>query len=497
MPEIGPPLANLGFLFQISGFFVLPSIAYAFYLNELNAGIALLITALVFLCFGFVLNALCERKNLNLKQSCMLLILFFVFAPLINTIPYLYLQVFNVGIFDQLLNSWFETISASSTTGLTLMGEITVPQSLTLARGINEWVGGVGIVFILLSSFYPSESLFHYAKALSIERITKSYKGSFLMVLSIYSFYTLIFSGVLIVSGLDPFTALHTSLTVFSTTGLTVKSALTFPLLAIVAITVMMLFSAFSFTFHLNLFSSLFSSFSRLDWRGRFRRKKILFMPSLGGAKWKRLLSTELKLYVIILLLSTLAFCYASGVSPFQAFFHIVDFSSSCGLGVVNFDSLGELAKIVLIVVMIIGPMSFSIGGGIRVLRLYILIKALFALPKTFLTGKTPKIELEEDKVETPDFIIHALIVLLFILLSFFVALVLMNYGYTFVDGLVESVSAVTTTGDSPKILSPSFPIFPKFLLGLTMLLGRIEIVPVFIAFSRVKETKKEYYRIV
>jgi len=141
--------------------------------------------------------------------------------------------------------------------------------------------------------------------------------------------------------------------------------------------------------------------------------------------------------------------------------------------------------------------MSFSIGGGIRVLRVFILLKALLALPKTFLTGEASKIKLEEDYIEMPDFIIHLLIILLFILVSFFAALILTNYGYSFVDALVESVSAITTTGDSPKILTPTLHFLPKFLLGVLMLIGRIEIIPIFIAFSRIKEKEIEYYRII
>ena len=487
MVEIGPTLANLGFLFQISGIFVLPSIVYSFYLNELNAAFALLITALVFLCFGFALNALCERKKLNLKQSCALLVLFFVFVPLVNSLPYLYLKIFDGGILDQLLNGWFETMSASSTTGLTLTQGITVPQSLILARGISEWVGGIGVIFIMLSSFYSSESLFCFAKVLGIEKVAKSYKGSFLVVLLIYLIYTIFFSAILITLGLDAFTAFHTTFTVFSTTGLTIVNILKLPILAIIAITVMMLLSALSFTFHLNLFSSICG----LDWKSLFKRKRKMFRDSLSKVNWKKLLSTELKLYVVLLSLFTLGFWYASGLPPLRAFFHIVDFSSSCGLNLVNFEEIGEMGKIILVIVMFIGPMSFSIGGGLRVLRVYILAKALLALPKTFLTGTTPRIKLEKDYVETPDFIIHALIVLLFTIVTFLATLVLLNYGYGLVDALVESVSAITTTGDSPKILTPSFPFIPKVLLILLMLAGRIEIIPIFIAFSRVEEKKR------
>lgn len=493
MAEVKPILANLGFLFQISGVFILPSIIYAFYLTELSTAIALLINALIYLCIGFLLNALCERKKLNLKQSCALLVLFYIFVPLINSIPYLYLKIFEGSVLDQLLNGWFETVSASSTTGLTLLEGVTVPKSLTLARGMSEWVGGIGIIFILLSSFYPSESLFHYAKALGIGRIAKSYRGSFIVVLIIYAIYTIIFSAILILSGLDVFTAFHTTLTVFSTTGLTIVNVLKLPILAIVTVTVMMLFSAFSFMFHFNLFSSIFKA----DWKNLFKGNWRMFVSSFSKAKWKKLLTRELELYLILLLFFTLAFWYESGLPLQRAFFHVVDMSSSCGLNLVPFNEIGEAGKIILVIIMLVGPMSFSIGGGIRVLRVFILLKALLALPKTFLTGEASKIKLEEDYIEMPDFIIHLLIILLFILVSFFAALILTNYGYSFVDALVESVSAITTTGDSPKILTPTLHFLPKFLLGVLMLIGRIEIIPIFIAFSRIKEKEIEYYRII
>ncbi|MFX0067368.1 MAG: potassium transporter TrkG [Candidatus Hermodarchaeota archaeon] len=470
----------------------MPSIFYAFFRNEINAATALLITAVVFLCLGFILNALCERKTVNFKQSCALLVLFYLVITIINSIPYLYLGIFDGNLLDQFFNSWFETVSASSTSGLTLLDGVIVPKSLVLARGISEWVGGIGLIFILLSSFYPSESLFHYAKVLGIEKIAKSYRGSFLVVLVIYVVYTIIFSGILILSGVDVFTAFHTTFTIFSTTGLTIVNVLNLPILAIVAVTVMMLFSAFSFTFHLNLISSL----TKMDWKNFIKGNWRMFISSLSKVNLKKLLPMELKIYLLFLLLFTIAFWYETGVPLLRSFFHITDFSSSCGLNLINFNEITEMGKIILIIAMFVGPMSFSVGGGIRVLRVYVLFKAIRDLPKTFLRGETSKIKLEEDYIEMPDFVLHLLIIVLFIVFSFFAAVFLCNYGYSFVDALVESVSAITTTGDSPKILTPTHPFSLKFLLTLLMFLGRIEIIPVFIAFSRVKETKKkEYYR--
>jgi len=486
-------LANLGFLLQISGIFTLPAIAYALYTNESNALIALLITAIVFLCMGFALNALCERKNLNLRQSCALLALFYVVVTLINCIPYFYLHIFQGSILEQLSNSWFETISASSTTGLTLMEGMTVPKSLMLARGLSEWVGGLGIVFILLSSFYPSERLDQYSKALGFERLASSYKGTFLIVLIIYVTYTLIFSAFLMVTGLDAFTAFHTVFTVFSTTGLTVVSVSSMPVASIVVITFMMLSSAFSFVFHFKLLSFI----AKIDWRRLFSRNRRRFLLSISRIKWKELLSLELKCYLVLLAFLTFALWGVSGVNPLQSFYHVVDFSSSCGLNVVNFQEIGEAGKMILVATMFIGPMSFSIGGGIRVLRAYVLGKSLVTLPKTFLTGKIPKIKLEGDDIQLQDILIQLLTIALFALLAVGAAWILTNYGYSFGDAMVESVSAVTTTGDSPKVLTPAFPIIPKLVLMMLMFLGRIEIIPPFVALTKEEVTKEEYYQIV
>ena len=461
--KLEPVLANLGFLLQISGFFYLPSIIYAYFLNELNAAVGLSISALIFLFSGFILTFLFETKTLNMKQSCMLLVLYFLIVPLMHCVPYLYLGIFDGSILDQILDSWFETSSAVSTTGLTLLEGTVVPKSVILARGISEWIGGIGIIFILLAFLYPSDALSHYGRVLGIEKIAGDYKVSFLVVLLIYLFYTLIFSAILILLGLDAFTAFHTVLTVFSTTGLTVVNILDLPLPAIIVVTVMMILSAFSFSFHLKLFSFILRKNSRIG------------------------LSREIKLYLVSLSIFTLVFWFATRMNPLRAFFHIADFSASVGLNLVPFGELGDLGKIILVIVMLIGPCSFSIGGGIRIFRVYIVGKVLLSLPQIFLRGEIPEIEIEGKHLGKSDVLIHLLTAFLFILISFFAALILCGYGYSFVDALVESVSAITTTGDSPKVLTPNLPFVPKILIIALMLVGRIEILPAFVAFSNVK----------
>lgn len=409
------------------------------------------------------------------------MVLFYIFVTLINCIPYIDLNIFQGNILEQLLNSWFESISATSTTGLTLMEGITIPQTLMLSRSLNEWVGGIGIIFILLSSFYPSRKLDEYSKAIGFEKLSRSYRGTFLIVLIIYVTYTLIFAALLMLSGLDIFTSFHTVFTVFSTTGYTIISASSMPLSAVAVITLMMFSSGLSFVFHFKLLLFI----KNIEWKKLLSRKPRRILIPIAEMPWKTLFTIELKGYLILIAALTIAFWIASGTNPFQSFYHVVDFSSSCGLGVVDFPHLGDAAKMLLVVAMFIGPMSFSIGGGVRVQRVIIFAKTLLNLPKALKTRKIPKIEINGETINSKDISFHLLVIGLFALISIVGAWSLTFYSYNSVDAIVESVSAITTTGDSPTVLTPAFPLFPKLMLMMLMLVGRMEILPVFMAFSR------------
>jgi trk system potassium uptake protein TrkH len=343
-------------------------------------------------------------------------------------------------------------------------------------------VGGIGVVFMILSFFHPSQSLYHYAKVLGVEKIAQSYQETFAIILGIYSGYTLVFSFLLMLAGLDAFSAFQTTFTIFSTTGLTLVNIFNLPKFAIMIVTIMMLFSGMSFVIHLNLVTLL----RHINWKYLFISSETRrTLASFITHNLKKCFSSEMKLYVVLLFFFTSVFWFASDLSLSRSFFHILDFSSSCGLNLLNFQELGDAAKHILVIVMMIGPMSFSIGGGIRILRLHLLFKTLFTYIEARLSRKTPRVKLNGEYLEKSDLIIHMMIVSLFILLTLSSAFVLSGYGYSYVDGLVESASAISTTGDSPKVLTPSMPLIPKLVLLILMLLGRIEIVPLFIIFSK------------
>jgi len=484
---LDPIFANLGFLFQFSGFLLVPAIVYAYYLQEFRGGVAISLSCATFLFLGLLLSLFFEPKMLNLKQSCILLVLYYTFIPLISSVQFLYLGVFKGDFSEQFLNSLFETSSAISTTGFTLLGETTLPQSLILARAIIEWNGGIGIIFLLLSSFYPSLALSHYGKALGIESFAGDYKVSFTVVLFIYAVYTVIFSALLFLLGIDPFVSFHTALAVYSTTGLTIVDVQTFPFSAQAILAVIMLVSALSFSLHLKIFSILLNA----DWKSLLRGRLGNFISSLLKNDWKSLLTNETKLHLILITAFTFVYYAVTKLDLFNAFLHVLSSSASVGLNIIDFNRIGEIGKIILVTVMLIGSSSFSIGGGIRVYRLYVLGKTLTKLPRIFLSGENPKIKVNGRELELSEIIIHLLIIFSFIIFSFLASLILCSFGYSFTDALFESVSAISTTGNTLANLATTASSLHKLLLVVLMLLGRIEIIPVFAAFSSMVELKQ------
>ena len=482
---LDPIFANLGFLFQFSGFLLIPAIIYAYYLQEFKAEVAISLSCAVFLFLGLLLSLFFEPKMLNLKQSCILLVLYYTCIPLISSIQFLYLGAFRGGFSEQFLNSLFEASSAISTTGFTLLGESASPKSLILSRAIIEWNGGIGIIFLLLSSFYPNLALSHYGKALGIERLAGDYKISFTIILFIYTIYTAIFSVLLLLLGIDPFAAFHTALAVYSTTGLTIIDVQTVSISVKSILVIIMLTSALSFSLHLKIFLILLN----IDWKSLFRGRLRSFVSSILKNNWRSLLTSETKLHLILIILFTLIYYTASKLDLFNAFLQVLSSSASVGLNIIDSNRIGEIGKIILVTVMLIGSSSFSIGGGIRVYRLYILGKTIIKMPRIFL-GENLKIKINNKDLEFSEIIVHLLVIFLFVLFSFLASIILCGFGYSFTDALFESVSAISTTGNMLIRLTQTASGLHKLLLIVLMLIGRIEIIPVFVAFSNIAESE-------
>jgi trk system potassium uptake protein TrkH len=148
-------------------------------------------------------------------------------------------------------------------------------------------------------------------------------------------------------------------------------------------------------------------------------------------------------------------------------------------------DDWGALALAGIIGAMAFGGSSCSTAGGIKMLRLGVIIKALQQDLKRIILPERAVVEqrlhhLREMFLEDKQVRAALLITVAYLALYAIGALVGMFYGYPFLDSLFESTSAAANVGLSCGITAPDMPMGLKLTYIIQMWIGRLEFMSVF-----------------
>ena len=460
--------ANLGFLLQITGLLTLFPIAIGLVFNETEHLVALFLACVGFLASGFLMNALCERKDLDFKSSSLLFLMAFIVLPLIGAVPYVYSNPFNSqNIIDRFTNSYFESLSGFTTTGFTFISNADMlPKSLLFYRSLTELMGGVGIVFLLLAFFQSRKSLDSLGNALGIDKVSSSLKKMFFSVFAIYGAYIMLFTAIFYFLGFQDL--LKTGSFVIDTiTGGFQPPAQQFQqyLYIVPKICMIVLMFAGSVNFAVNY--------------------------HLFALKPRKAMSMELALYLLIIAVGTSLVMLFTKIEPLDSLFHVVSMSSSTGYDYINIPMVSNTVLSIFIVLMIIGGCAFSMAGGIRISRLISFGKAVKQSIKGVLAKEKVILDydrsLQTNSIENLSAVVSILL-LIFTLVIF--AIAFSTLGISFTDALFEVGSALTTNGISMGATTVSMPVAYKWLMIVAMTIGRVEIMSILVALSpyRTKE---------
>jgi trk system potassium uptake protein len=467
--------ANLGFLLQISGLLTLLPIGIGLYLDETRAVISLFLACAVFFGAGFLLNALCERKTLDFKGSNFLFLAAFIVLPLIGALPYFYLDPFvSVNIVERFTNGIFESVSGFTTTGFSFIANPDLlPESILVYRSLTELMGGVGIVFLLLAFFQSRKSLNNLSNSAGIEDVCGSLKRTYFSVFAIFSVYILAFTGIFYALGFTNLVNAGTFVIDTITGGFQPTVQAYTPYLALapkICIIVLMLLGSLNFAFSYNLFAR----------------------------KLKKAFSSEIAVFLLIIVAGTIAVSVAANVNVLDSLFHVVSMSSSTGQSYIPLASFGNTGYSILIVVMLIGGCAFSMAGGIRVSRIIastktikesvvsVLLKENAAAPPSKPNSSNGNSYLESFSASVS--------ILLFVIALIVFAVIFTTIGVSLTDALFEVGSALTTNGISMGATTVTMGIGYKWLMISAMTIGRVEILSILVAvFSFLEKNGKPF----
>ena len=438
MESLRKVVANMGFLLQVTGLLLILPIAIGLQRAELQSVASLIATCFVAFGLGFVFNSFCERKELDARTSLWLMILTFIAIPLVLMIPFVWNNVFGTANpLDLFSNAYFETISGFTTTGFSFVYHPELlPSSLLFYRSLVEFIGGVGFIYILIAFLYRETDLNEFTETFGIERISGNLRELFLSILLIYTFFVAVFTGVF-------YLVYSRNLVVASCTAIDILTGGYQPNITAgigvfqVSILVLMLLGSLNFKFHYNLFHM----------------------------KVRELLTPEIKLFLVILASSTIAISILAWVNPFDALFHVVSMASSTGIDYMGIGATGLSAKILFIIIGLLGGCAFSMAGGIRIERVRKLANAVRR------KGDQPT----RDELKS----------IVFYIVTFAATLLLLSFAFStvglgFLDSVFEVGSALTTNGVSMGATTIALPMVYKWLLVFAMIVGRVEILNLF-----------------
>ena len=466
--------ANLGLMLQIAGLLTIFPIVIGLINNESQAVISLFLACVAFLGCGFLLNALCERKELDFKGSNFLFLTTFVVLPLIGALPYFYMNPFKTPIpFDVFTNGYFESVSGFTTTGFSFItNPETLPVSLLVYRSLTELMGGVGIVFLLLAFFQSKKSLNYLSNFAGIENVCGSLKKTYFSVFAIYTTYILAFTGIFYALGFT--NVINTGAFVIDTItgGFQPSTAAYQPYLSLapqICIIALMLLGSLNFAFSYNLFAR----------------------------KLRNAFSAEIATFLVIIAAAAIVISSLTNVTIFDSFFHVVSMSSSTGQSYLPLSAFGNTGYSILIVTMLIGGCSFSMAGGIRVFRLLnstqtikeSIMSVLFKEQTSLSMRKSRKPSEESGEENGSLESTSALVtILLFVAILVVFAVIFTTAGVTFTDALFEVGSALTTNGISMGATTVTMGSGYKWLMIVAMTIGRVEILSILIAFFSLRK---------
>ena len=446
-----------------------------------------------------------KRDTLYQKEGFALTALVWLVMTLFGAIPF----VIN-GDIPNYIDAWFEIMSGFTTTGSSIIQDITAVSHSTLFwRSFSHWIGGMGIlVFVLI--FIPESddgSSMHLLRAESpgpqVGKIVSKMKVTTRILYLIYLGMTVLEVFILMldkpIPGYENEQFFFSLLATFGCAGtggfgfLPGSMELFHP------------FSQYVMSIFLILFGCNFS---------------LYYLILIGKIK-AVLKSEEFKSYFLIIG-TAVTFVFVSLIWRFEAFpqdytveesfrhslFQVASLMTTAGYTTTDYHVWPMLATTTLVVVMFIGAMAGSTAGGIKVSRIVIAIKGAYINVRKLINPRyVPKAKFEEKSLEEKTindvFAFITLYFFIFIgtvfLLSFDpvngeVIKIVSDAGtyeveHGFFSNFSAALTCISNVGPAFEAVGPyasfaGYSAFSKIVLTLTMMLGRLEILPVLILFS-------------
>ena len=445
------------------------------------------------------------RTYIYQKEGFALVALVWIVMTLFGAVPF----VIN-GDIPNYVDACFEIMSGFTTTGASIITDITLISNSSLFwRSFSHWIGGMGILaFVLI--FIPESndgSAMHLLRAESpgpqVGKIVSKMKMTTGILYLIYFGLTVAEFVILMlddpIPGYENDQLFFSILTTFGCAGtggfgfIPGSMELLNPFSQYVIAIFLLLFGINFGLYYLILIGKIRDVIRSEELRTYF----LIIIAAVG-----------LIFYSLVTRMSAFPQDYTTEEAFRHSLFQVASLITTAGFSSTDFDTWPMLAKTALLTVMFTGATAGSTAGGMKLSRIVISVKGSYIKVRKLINPRyVPKVKFEGKTLEDDTLSdVFAFITLYFFILVVVVLILAFDpingqtmtivsdageYEVThgFFSNFSAVVSCLSNIGPGFEAVGPyssfaGYSLFSKALLTLTMLIGRLEILPVLILFN-------------
>jgi len=466
---------SLGSVLCIEAACMLPSLLVSVIYLQGDTG-SFLLSILILTSLGLGLRRIRTKTNdIYARDGFAIVALGWLLVSIFGALPFLI-----SGSVPSLVDALFESASAFSTTGASIIREIEgLPKGIVFWRSFAHWMGGMGVL-VLMIAILPSvkANTLHIMKAESpgpapgkfVPKIGQTAKILYI----IYIVLTAVQVIFLLAGGMPLYDSLIHAFGTASTGGFSSRNASVGAYGSLYIETVITIFML--------LFGVNFS----------------LYYAVLKGSVKSVLRDEELRFYlgtvtaaIILIVLNTYGTVYQSlGEAVRYTSFQVGSVITTTGFATEDFTLWPVFSQALLVLLMFMGASAGSTAGGIKCIRIILLFKIIrrevnkIIHPRSVQTVKINGRVVDEE-------ILSGIMAFFFVFIAVFtVSVIVVSLdNKDLVSTTTAVIACISNIGPGLGTVGPAgnfadFSIISKAVLSLCMIIGRLEIYPILLLFA-------------
>ena len=357
-------IRTTGYTFIGVALFMVPSLLYALFTDDLVCVRAFAIPVSIMLLLGLIMRFAVKPPNghIWIRDGYLNIFIIMFISAIAGAVPY-FLGIPGCGVIDAI----FESTAGLSTTSASVLYEPSLPYSMMLWKAIEHWIGGLCVLIFIISllpqfglgdqqiSTVESHGTYINKIAPKSSLITK-------YIIGIYAGFTVIAFVYFMICCDAPFDAVMLALASTSTSGVLIHpEGISYydSFLVETGVSIFTILSSISFVLYIHIIKKHYSEVKR----------NIEIRAFIG------IIVVSTFIIALILFFSNTGKDFVTSLR--DSFFQTASFITTSGFALEDYTAWPSAACFVLMLMMLIGGCSASTTGAFKVIRLLIVEKLI------------------------------------------------------------------------------------------------------------------------